>query len=89
MIKFTPPKQIDSFKDDKWRQSVGNELGKYQIVSSSSILTKTDTTLVDVIDLSIDLEAGRFYTFDAHLFVATSGGGGAKFAMSGTLLRII
>ncbi len=58
------------------------EIARHRRVSSQ--FDKTNVTLSDIPDLSIDLLAGRSYHFKAVLFVDTDAIGGHKYAVAGT-----
>lgn len=45
---------------------------------------KTNTTLADVTDLSVTIEAGKTYLIDAEVFVAQNTTGASKIALGGT-----
>lgn len=53
------------------------------LARNSAQFDKTNTTLADVTGLSLYVEAGLAYKFEACLFVSASAGGGAKFAVIG------
>lgn len=44
----------------------------------------SDTTLANVTGLSVTLQAGRTYSFEAVLYTVSDAGGGVKFAIGGT-----
>lgn len=62
-------------------------IGKFATVETLNVTTqfdKTDTTLADITELSIGVQASRTYNFRAVLFVDADATGGYKLAIGGT-----
>lgn len=68
--------------------TTGNlRIGKFETSETLNVTTqfdKTNTTLADVTELSIGVQASRTYQFSAVLFVDADASGGYKFAIGGT-----